>query len=251
MRYDFSFGGTWISELGAMVSERTELEIAQREGELIKIQGKDGDDYIDYGSYKNVDMSRPVSMISKHGISAEQKAQNFIYEYAYLQGYQLYEDTDHPDLVTEAVLQNFDEVNKEMRSMYSTTLKFSRKPFWFLKSGLEYKAVDLSPETPIVTFNNPYKVESKPIIKILATGGSPTAVTYKLTVGGTETTYTAGINGNSITIIDCEKQTIKVGTSYGNFEVPKGFGIGENTFKLTAGKSRITSIEISPRWRCL
>ena len=71
-----------------------------------------------------------------------QKTKNLIKHFAYLQGYQKFEDTDHEGMVTQAVLINLDEVTKNLRTMFTAVLKFSRKPYWKLKSSLNEEKLD-------------------------------------------------------------------------------------------------------------
>lgn len=252
-RYNFKFGDSWISELGAISTETPGIEIAQRDYELIDIPGKDGADYIDNGRYSNVEFSRSISLIGRKNFPVEDKAANFINNYAYLQGYHPFEDTDHNDMVTEAVLTNFNEINRKLRTLNTATLKFSRKPYWYLKSGLNYREIDLSPEVPIIDFDNPFPVISKPLILITTSPGSPLAFQYKITTVEGESAYDCiGVSGNVTLTIDCEKGTAVVGSSvYAPFDIPDGFGIGRSSFQISSGKNRIASVRIAPRWRCL
>lgn len=249
-RYNFKFGDYWISELGAVSAETPPVEIAQRDFSMVDIPGKNGADYIDNGRYENVEMERSVSLIGRKSFPVEDKAVNFINTYAYLQGYQAFEDTDHNDMVTEAVLTNFDEINRKLRTLNTAKLKFSRKPFWYLKSGLEYTEASLSEAT---AFDNPYMLPSMPIIMFTVTGGSPATFQYAITTGGTQTTYNCiNVYGGGVLTIDCEKciAVLDSGT-YAPFDVPPGFGLGRSTFQFVSGADRISRVQIAPRWRCL
>ena len=252
-RYNFKFGDSWISELGAISTETPGIEIAQRDYELIDIPGKDGSDYIDNGRYLNVDFSRNISLIGRRDFPVRDKADVLIHTYAYLQGYQIFEDTDHNDMFTEAVLTNFDEINRKLRTLNTAKLKFSRKPFWYLKSGIEYQTVDLSPSTPELVFTNPFPLLSKPLIEISTTGGSPVSIRFRIaTVNGSNSYDCGNVSGNSTLTIDCEKCSAIIGSShYAPYDIPEGFGIGESTFQIIQGKSRIFQVKIAPRWRCL
>lgn len=250
--YNFKFGNNWISEFGAVSTEVPPIEIAQRKGELIQIPGKDGDDYIDNGSYKNVLFSRSISMVGKLGNPVENKVANLINAFAYLQGYQPFEDTDHVNLVTEAVLTNFDDINKKLRKLNECKLNFSRKPFWYLKSGLEYTEMDLSPSMPTITFDNPFMLPSKPLIAFTITGGSPAFFQYRVITNGEQKDYDcASVNGGSTLIIDCEKCNAIIGNIRAPYDIPEGFGIGSSSIQIISAKERIASARIAPRWRCL
>jgi hypothetical protein len=94
---------------------------------------------------------------------------------------------------------------------------------------------------------------SKPIIEIETAPGPPVTFTFSITdPDGTETVFGGtNISGGSTAVIDCEKETFKVDGIFATFNIPKGFGTGDNVFKLLSGKLRISSVKIMPRWRCL
>lgn len=258
-RYNFKFGDNWISELGAVSTETPGVEIAQRDVSMIDIPGKDGSDCIDNGRYENVEISRSISLIGRRNFPIQDKAANFISAYAYLQGYQDFEDTDHNDMVTQAVLTNFDEVNRKMRTLHTATLKFSRKPFWYLKSALEFKEPDMTPEKPTISFNNPFPIGSKPLIIIHLTQGDPVSFRYRITANGESINYTYSdvpVDSNHLVVmIDCETKTVTLGEGsylkYLDVDLPEEFGIGRSEFSLRAGKERVSQVLIAPRWRCL
>ena len=252
-RYEFKFGDNWISELGAISTETPPVEIAQRDYELIDIPGKDGSDYIDNGRYNNVEFQRSISLIGRKNFPVEDKAATFINAYAYLQGYQLFEDTDHNDMVTEAVLTNFNEINRKLRTLNTATLKFSRKPYWYLKSGLEFREVDLSPSLPILSFDNPFQLGSKPLIQFVVSSGSPASFQYRIITAEGQVNYNCiNVSGSTTLTVDCEKCTARLGSgAYAPFDVPPGFGLGRSSIQITAGKDRLSQVLIAPRWRCL
>ena len=261
MSYNFKFGKYWISELGAVSASTPDYEIAQRDGDLVDIPGKDGSDYIDNGRYENVEFSRKIAFLNKDGFTAHDKAIALINEYAYLYGYHDFEDSEHENMVTQAVLQNFGDVNKELRQMNTATLRFSRKPYWFLKSGMEYTEFDLTASTPTLTLINPTLATSKPIFVFnRVDGASSVGAVCKITTGGVETSYDfRAVVGTSLTgvqlVVDCEKQTAVIkyssGEYFANSTIPKLIETGETKIEVTTGKTNNSSISISPRWRCL
>lgn len=252
MAYIFCFGDTFSDELGIKVEGTPDIEIAQRAGEQVSIPGKDGDDYIDYGRYKNVEFSRDIAVVQKGSKTVPEMIKKIIDEYAYLYGYQYFEDSDHFNLSTEARLTNFGEFKRELRRLGRATLTFSRKPFWYDVTSLQYTDVSLVAAIPTKIFDNPFKLTAKPIIEI-TTAGTPTTIQYSITdADGVETTYSVVSAYTSTIVIDCEKETVRIdGSGWQDAAVPDGFKPGENTFKLLSGKSVVKSIKIMPRWRCL
>ena len=256
MAYEFLFGNdtfNWNTDIGLKVEGIPDLGTAQRDGEYITIPGKNRDDYIDHGRYKNVEFSLNVALVQKGSKTVREMIDDVVNEYAYLQGYQYFEDSEHVNLATFAGLTNFGDFRREMRRVGKAVMKFTRDPFWYDVTGLQFTDVSMLPETPTKVLTNPFKLLSKPIIEIETTAGAPFNFQYSITTpDGTETVFTsANITAGQTIVIDCEKETYKIGGNFASYDIPNGFEEGENTFKLLSGKSRISSIKIMPRWRCL
>lgn len=274
MRYDFRFGRYWLSELGARSAEPPGVEIAQRDVTFVTIPGKDGDDCIDNGSYSNVDFKRKIAVLTKPDADVSEKAQRLINNFAYLQGYQEFEDTDHIGFVTEAALKNFNTIQRKLRTLNTAELVFTRKPFWYLKSGLDELPLDMTKLLGSgVELFNPFPAEAKPVFRFdLTFPSTAQSTTYDCTVpfavaanyGGTYSEKTCTITGITITatyhylVIDCEKQQIKVldadGTVYKYFDkpVPAPVGEGKVVVRITnPWNLQISAMSIIPRWRRL
>ena len=121
MAYDFKFGKYWLSELGATSAEEP----------LISVPGKDGKDCIDNKRYDNVEFKRKIAFVGGRDIKVKEKETQLINSFAYMQGYQDFEDNSHPGLVAEAALRNFNDVQRTLRTLHTAELSFSRKPFWY------------------------------------------------------------------------------------------------------------------------
>lgn len=253
MAYEFAFGDVYNTEVGLKVEGIPDLGTAQREGEYISLPGKSRDDYIDYGRYKNVEFSLNVALVQKGSKTVREMINDVVNAFAYLQGYQYFKDSEHSNLATFAGLTNFGDFRRDMRRVGKAVMKFTRDPFWYDVEGLQFTDVSLAPETPTKVLTNPFKLISKPIIEIKTTAGSPVSFQYSITTpDGTETVFpTVNVIAGQTIVIDCEKETFKVGGNFASSDIPNGFEEGENTFKLLMGKSRISSIKIKPRWRCL
>lgn len=249
--YSFRFGEEFSDEIGLRVEGTPDLGTAQRDGELISIPGKDGDEYIDYGRYKNVEFSLNVAVVQKGIKTVRDLIDDIINSYAYLYGYQYFEDSDHFNLSTEAVLTNFGEFKRELRRLGKATLKFSRKPFWYDVTGLQFTDVSLAPETPTKVLDNPFKLTAKPIFIFTPASGAPSFFTIRIATGDTITDYNyTTVNSLPLTV-DCEKETAKIGSAKFDFSIPTGFEPGETTISIVSGKSNLSSVQLAPRWRCL
>ena len=269
-RYNFKFGNIWLSEFGGVCTEEPPIEIAQRDITLIDIPGKDGSDCIDNGRYNNVEFTRTIALVGKRISSAKEKTIQLINSFAYLQGYQPFEDTDHEGMVTEAVLLNLEEVIKNLRTMYTATLKFSRKPYWTLKSSLEEMPLDNTEVSGNgVEIYNPYPTTACPIIRFhLKTDPHSTLATVKIKMsissnyGGVYSTKdysNFGINflyTHNILDFDIENQRVVVHSpsgelyKYADALVPKPIGPGATKIQAEINKD-IDYISIIPKWRCL
>lgn len=261
--YNFKFAGVALSDLGGVTTERPPREIAQYDFTLLDIPGRSGSEYIDNKKYKNVTMTRKVGFVERSNAHIDDLVERIIAWLAYKQGYQEFEDTDHPGMVTYAVLTNFAEVQTVLRRYHKATLKFSRVPFWYLKSALEATSLDLTAETVSSTFLNPYMIGSKPIIRFTLKNKSSSTdiISYDVVTGGVSTHYSRYINratyhGNYVYEINFEEETAKLITGsnvyYQDDSIPTSFESGITTFTLTSSaKGNLNGLSIFPRWRCL
>lgn len=263
MSYNFIFGGTNLSSLYGVTTSRPPIEIAEYDGELRSIPGCNGDEYIDNHRYKNVIFTREIGIIKRQSGNTYAIVENLIQWLAYSHGYQSFEDSDHPGMVTYAVLTNFNEVQIQLRRIHKAKLKFSRVPFWYLKTGTSEQHYTYAEIRDSVQMVNPYILESKPIIRAeLIVIQTTSQIDFDIDINGVS--ITVGVirrqaYENSSLIIDTEKQLVYVrNNSTGekrmqNIDVPSNFCFsqGTNTITVTRRTSTSTDFYITPRWRCL
>lgn len=265
-KYNFKFGDTWLSEFGAVCTEEPDMEIAQRDVSFIDIPGKDGSDLIDNKRYKNVEFSREIALVGRKVSTANEKAVQLINNFAYLQGYQPFEDTEHNGMVTEAALTNFGEISKKLRTFRTAKLNFTRKPYWYLKESLESKEVTMGTSTTLI---NPYPATACPTI-ILMINTSPystdTSVNITINVSSTyEGVYStknyaiknAVANYNyPYIVIDIENQCVFSRNDNGekykfsDSDVPMPIGPGKTEITISRN-GHVKQAWIIPNWRCL
>lgn len=275
-KYDFKFGQFWLSEFGAVSAEEPSMEIAQRDVTFISIPGKDGKDCIDNKRYDNVEFKRKIAFVGNRDFNVREKEHSLINSYAYLQGYQDFEDVHHPGFITKAALKNFNAVQRNLRTMHTAELSFTRLPFWYLKTALEEIPLDINKLTDGVgvELHNPLPALAKPILKfdVNFTGGAVS--------GGAETTtcriafaIAANYNGvyeertfnkpsiritatHHFVVIDIENQRASVQDANGNIysfidmPIPDPVGPGKVNVRITT-LSKTNALSIIPRWRCL
>ena len=168
--YNFSFNGQWLTDFRGLSAKRPPIEIAQRDFKTIDLAGKSGADIVDFGRYKNLDIQREINfgynelLDSIHYRIAEWLLSN--------PGYQEFEDTDHPGLVTYAAVTGLSEAEKKLNRIFRTTVSMTRQPFWFSKDGLEYLPGANNGTTRSITLVNPYAFDSRPLIKLTLSNGA-------------------------------------------------------------------------------
>lgn len=166
---DFSFNGVSLSSFGGRITEAPMHTIATRDKSFVKIYGQSGDEVIDNGSYNNVDFSVKIgflTFVSKQ--TAEQLARAVIDWLAPLQdGYYEYRDTYNDGYFTRAALTNFEEIEREMRTFLTATLKFSRVPFWYSDVGAQPVSQSAA---GYVDLRNPEQYDAEPVVTLEYTG---------------------------------------------------------------------------------
>ncbi len=269
-KYDFKFGQFWLSEFGAVSAEEPSMEIAQRDVTFISIPGKDGKDCIDNKRYDNVEFKRKIAFVGNRDFNVREKEHSLINSYAYLQGYQDFEDVHHPGFITKAALKNFNAVQRNLRTMHTAELSFTRLPFWYLKTGLEEIPLDINALIADgVEIINPFPAAAKPLLRfnVTFTGSAETTtcrIAFGITAnyGGVYEERKINKPGIRITpthhfvVIDVENQRASVQDengdiySYIDMPIPDPIGKGKATIRITV-QSKTNAMSIIPRWRCL
>ena len=242
--HDFTFNGTSLSSLGGRIVQTPVHYVASRNVEFIKIYGQSGDEVIDNDSYDNVDFTVKIAFLPR---LAQQTAQNLakaiIDWLAPLQnGYYTYRDTLNPGYFTKAILKNFNEVRRDLRTVLTANLKFNRVPFWYKDGGAT--AITFRDQALLV---NPEVYTAEPIITLTA---ATTLNNIKLTINGVETAFNIG--SQYANIFDCvAKQNYKIQDGqkvYLSTNLPPDLSAGENL--ITLSTSQVTC-SIVPNWRRL
>ena len=245
--HDFSFNGVSLRSLGGRITEAPFHTVASRDVEQVKIYGQSGDEVIDNQSYNNVPFTVKIAFITyKTAMTANDIARSVIDWLAPLQGaYYTYTDSWNVGYFTKARLTNFDEVKRELRTLLTATLKFSREPFWYSNDG-----------TQGLTFNNqgllvnPENYPSEPVLNLTYTGGS--TITVRITFNGAPIEITMGGTPLNNQIIDgVQKQHYRVANGekiYLSRVVPPDLVPGDNIIAFDTSQVICT---ITPNWRRL
>ena len=245
--HNFSFGGKNLLQFGGRILQAPSHTIAKRNTQRAKIYGKSGDVIIDNESYDNVDFSLKICFMPYlTGKTAHDLAYAIIDWLAPLQNdYYEYRDTYNSRFFTQAVLTNFDELVRELPTLLTATLKFSRVPFWYSNDG-----------TRGLTFNNqalfvnPENYPSEPVLNLTYTGSG--TLTVQITFNGAPIEITMGVMPLNNQIIDgVQKQHYRVENGekiYLSRVVPPDLVPGDNIIAFNTSQVTCT---LTPNWRRL
>ena len=244
---DFTFNGTSLRSLGGRITEAPFHTVASRDVEQVKIYGQSGDEVIDNQSYNNVPFTVKIAFITyKTAMTANDIARAVIDWLAPLQGaYYAYTDSWNTGYFTKARLTNFDEVKRELRTLLTATLKFSRVPFWYSNSGTA--GITFSDQG---LFVNPEIYPSEPVLNLTYTGSG--TITVRIEFNGVPIEITMGTPPVNNQILDgVRKQHYRVENGnkiYLSDVLPPDLVPGDNIISFS--DSRVTCTLI-PNWRRL
>lgn len=246
---DFTYNGVTLSSFGGRILQKPSHTVARRNIDRVKIYGQSGDEIIDNESYDNVDFSLKVCFLPHlTAYTAQELSQRVINWLAPLQNsYYVYRDTYNPGYFTKAVLTNFDEVVRELLTLLTATLKFTRVPFWYADSGSTSVTF-----TDQGYFVNPEIYSAEPIFDLIYTGDL-TNITLHLLIGNKAIDVPMGSSASlSHQILDgVAKQHYHVDNGakiYISDLLPPDLQPGSNIISLSHSTVTCT---LTPNWRRL
>ena len=243
----FTFNGVSLSSLGGRITEAPFHTVASRDVDQVKIYGQSGDEVIDNQSYNNVPFSVKIAFLTyKTAQTANDIARAVINWLAPLQGaYYAYTDSWNTGYFTKARLTNFDEVKRELRTLLTATLKFSRVPFWYKNSGTA--GITFSDQG---LFVNPEIYPSEPVLNLTYTDSG--TINVRIEFNGVPIEITMGTTPLNNQILDgVRKQHYRVENGnniYLSDVLPPDLVPGDNI--ITFINSRVTCTLV-PNWRRL
>ena len=261
---NFTFGGQSLSEFGGRIVQAPSHHIAKRRVERVKIYGQSGDEIIDGGAYDNVDFSMKVSfwpracypyLYENEYFSARQRARAVIDWLAPLQDrYFEYRDTYNPGYFTMAQLANVSEIVRELPTLLTATLQFSRLPYWYSDEGT--RQIDLGNKSTVLV--NPELYSAEPIVTFTYTGSAAAAnLRGVVTVNDSTVRFSVSPTNNLHIFDSVEKQHYRTDDgvkTYLGLELLPELLTGEN--RISGGLENTTSftsysVSVIPNWRRL
>lgn len=253
--HDFTFNGVSLRSLGGRITEAPFHTVASRDVEQVKIYGQSGDEVIDNQSYNNVPFTVKIAFITyKTAMAANDIARAVIDWLAPLQGaYYTYTDSWNPGYFTKARLTNFDEVKRELRTLLTATLKFSRVPYWYSNSGLT--PVEFVNGNADNVLHNPESYDAEPIYQFIYSRGNNETV--NIIVNNQTVSFTTDLLATAFYFDNTAKQFYRVENGskvyLGNQLLPN-LQLGDNTIKFNLNgyiASGSFSLKVIPNWRRL
>lgn len=241
--HDVYFNGKSLADFGVHVSGTGVFNGPEEDYESVEIPGRNGDLHIFNGRFKNVELTYKAWIAGDRWVPGEER-QDFIMNVRQFRnhmlksrGYQRLEDTYHPDEYRFAMFKGPFTTEPIMLQAGEFDLTFDCKPQRYLKLG--EKKIELKKTGNI---NNPTDFDALPFIRVYGYG----SLQINDTIITISSTYS-----NPYMDIDCEIQDCFYGKQnanpYVNLVDGEFFALkpGINTITLP---SRITKVELTPRW---
>lgn len=244
MFHDFSFNGSKLSELGAVIRQRPTHIISLPSLNFVEKPYKSGDEIINYGRYKNLSYKIPIRALPSFCELTLEEFTKKLSEWLVTEEYGIYSDSYNNGYFRYGIVSEISEIIGVESDVYETEITFNFQPFLYSDEGqnlLTYLSTNNSISATIINLEN---VASEPVIKIIGSGN------FTLTINGKNIYLT---NVENFIIIDKPKEDVydNSGSCNGKInavELPI-FKTGTNTIAVT-GNNAFT-LEIAPNWRRL
>lgn len=259
MRHSFSYNGTDLRTLGFFIATSPKYQIAKRNFDFTSIYGKNGGVIADNGIFDNVEMQFEVNSypyIVPNESNAELVRAFAEWLTVWDGEYKIFRDTYNPGYFTKAICTGVETIEEVAPLCLSTTINFSREPFWYSDLGQEIIRPNLtSTQTAEIEIYNPENYTAEPKITIINDGSTVNAIT--LTVNGGQTLNILDTSYDRI-ILDAANQSAYF-NNYKNLANSRISCVkfpelksGWNVIKLSAtATGAFSAVEIVPNFRRL
>lgn len=250
MLHTFEFNSKKLSDIGAVLMENPHYTLSVKELDFTSLPGKSGDIITDKNRFKNSSISYKVSSMPLFCSYTEQEFVYALSEWLLTSyDYKILRDTYNPGYFRKAICTDIANPTVEASGVVWTTVTFNCDPFRYSYLGLQSVTFHSNSNFRIenVTFRNPEKWESEPIIEIIPS--SSAAMSLK-------------INDVSVAVYDTDK-TIIIDVPNRNvydtdgepcndlIEAPKLPVLLPGNNEITASGTGGFSVKITPNWRRL
>ncbi len=184
MRHSFTYNGIDLRTLGFFIATTPKYQIAKRNFDFTSIYGKNGGVITDNGVFDNVEMQFEVN--SYPYIIPSENSSELVRAFAewltvWDGEYKIFRDTYNPGYFTKAICTGVETIEEVAPLCLSTTINFSRHPFWYSDLGQEIIRPKLvSKQTAEFEIYNPENYTAEPLIKIINTGSKVKPLTLSV-----------------------------------------------------------------------
>lgn len=174
MRHSFTYNGTDLRTIGFFITTPPKYQIAKRSFDFTSVYGKNGGVISDNGVFDNVEMQFEVN--SYPYIVPNENNAELVRAFAewltvWDGEYKIFRDSYNPGYFTKAICTGIEPIEEVAPLCLSTTINFSREPFWYNDLGQEIIRPKLtSTQNAEIEVYNPENYTAEPLIKIINTG---------------------------------------------------------------------------------
>lgn len=246
----FVFNGVNSNTYNLIISNKKVHSSPKRSQEIISVPGRDGDIIFDNGSFENVSISYTCSLLASNGNLTAIKA--WLLSSG---GYKRLEDSFDTNCYRLACLDSTVEISEQDSKLFTLEIKFTCKPFKYLKSG--ETAINIDFASPLSSYNisNNTQFSSLPLIKIKASK----EITLHISNGSVTTdkvitfpNYSMGLTIDSELMAVYRTSNSELYNSAIDWSDFPRLLPGNNSIGFTLGTgASITEASIIPRWRTL
>lgn len=261
------YNGVPSTDMGIIVEHPPSYQIPARDYEVLSIPGRNGDIFVDKGTYKNTPRTYDIAIAPYQWRSGHQEEWATIVQrvskwlHSGKSNYCRLEDSYDPDCYRLAVYEESVTMENILNTVGRTTLTFNCKPQRFFKVGDEPITLDFSTITDIKLIENPTDFISLPILSVTGREHGSGVILIRNDNDDYNNVYRIEIRAfpylmeSSIpVVINSDIQDVYAGAT----GVPANWNslvVLENGFpKLTPGRTTITasgdilSVEVIPKW---
>ena len=250
MLHTFEFNDKKLYDIGAVLMENPHYTLSVKELDFTALPGKSGDIITDKNRFKNSSISYKVSSMPLFCSYTEQEFVYVLSEWLLTSyDYKILRDTYNPGYFRKAICTDIANPTVEASGVVWTTVTFNCDPFRYSYLGLQSVTFNSNSNFRIenVTFRNPEKWESEPIIEIIPSSSA---------------TMSLKINDVSVAVYDTDKTIIidvpnrNVYDTNGEpcndlIEAPELPVLLPGNNEITASGTGNYAVKIIPNWRRL
>ena len=230
------FNGISSKDVSIEVEHFPKYEVPERDYEVVHVPGKNGDIFIDKGSYQNVSRAYEIafgSYVRDYAVMA-----NVVSEWLHsASGYARLEDTYEPEYYRLAVYEENLELSNILNQAGRATISFNCKPQRYLKSGERPIKINSSP----TLVRNPTKFAALPKITVNGSGAGYIRI-------GDYMVRISSIDGTIVIDSDIQDAYYNLENKNSLITLYKGFPkIDRGNIEISYSGG-VTNLEVIPRW---